>query len=226
MSVAKAFDLVHKVADSDDDHPTDDSRVPFDEGDSGDKETPPAKKRTKVEIIFFYLLLFAIFFIMGVMFLSPTLFKGKPSKTAVNQSPPASNETPIPGFTIEKQGQDSQQAAKDLGLTSPSPVASSQPSTAPVAPSSTATAKIQILNGTSTTGAAAALQQKLAQKGIVVDSVGNYKKRTVAKTTVYYMADYKTAAQQVLAVTGGIMVETTSATTGDHNILIVTGKTH
>lgn len=227
--MAKAFDLVHKVSDSD--QPNEGDRASGDSAGTPNEDSSTPKKRTRVEIIFFYLLLFAIFFIMGVMFLAPSLFKTGGGKTTIAQSQPPTGETPIPGFTIDKPGQSTEEATKALGLASPTltPAVSPTPTSVTSEAKTEITsgpAKIQVLNGTGQTGAAAAMQTKLAQKGIIVASIGNYRKRTVAKTTVYYTADYKQSAQQVLAVTGGIMVETSSATTGDNNILVVIGKTH
>ncbi len=217
--MAKAFDLIHKVAQSPDETP--EGRIPFDE--STDNQ-PPKKKRARVEIVFFYLLLFAIFFIMGIMFLSPNLFLGKNEKSA-SASPKPSN-SPIGGFVITKEGQ-----GKDLSISAvnqvASPTATSTPldAAAPAAPNPPSkAARVQILNGTNRTGAAAALRTKLANRGIVVLDIGNYKKRTVRRTTVYYLNDYKKAGQDVLATTGGILVQTSSTTTGGFDVLVVIGQ--
>lgn len=225
--MAKVFDLVHKVTETAE---PSGSRIPFD--DEPGEQAPPPKKRPRVEIIFFYILLFTIFFVMGMVFLSPTLFTRGNQAVALKTSPSPSG--PAAGFTIDKEGQSVEEAAKEIGVpTSPSPTPSPAQSTSatPAAvpttpntevPKSTA-ADIQILNGTTREGAAAAMRTKLAQKGIVVSSIGNYKKRNVARTTVYFTADYKTAAWQVLAVTGGVMIEAQSSTTGGHDILVVIG---
>jgi hypothetical protein len=227
--VAKAFDLVHKVADSKEPE-SDESKIPFEDEEPNGSKDPAPKRRVKVEVIFFYLLLFAIFFVMGAMFLSPGIFGSK--KVAANPSPSASpGSTPDPGFTIDKEGQSNDEANKALQSTSsPTPNAStpattSSPSTA-ASPATTTSkaAKIQIMNGTTTEGKAASFRTKLASKGIVVASIGNYHKRTVARTTIYYTADYKTAAAQVQAIVGGLLVQTTSSTTGTNDILIVVGK--
>lgn len=229
--MAKVFDLVHKVSDGS----VDDNRIPFnDEGGSGksdnnDHKEPTKRKRPKVEVIFFYLLLFAVFFIMGAVFLAPNIFTGalgdKPS-TAESSSP--QNQGPEGGFKIDQEGQSTKEAAKELEIkTTPqaSPIATANP-VAPIAETETnKVAKIQIQNGTNKTGAAARLRDQLAQKGISVENIGNFSRRNVKQTTVYYEPNYKQAANQVLAVSGGIMVEADSID-GGYDILVIIGATN
>lgn len=232
--MARAFDLVHKINKDQ----SEESRIPFDDQEGGDKSPDtPKPRKPRVELAFFYILLFIIFFIMGSTLLSPNFFAGIFNKKPAAEATPAASNTPQAGFTIEKEGQTTEEAEKDLGVnTTPTPAASpavataspaASTSTAPAAETTTTStssaARIQVLNGTNTTGAAATLRTKLANKGIVVASIGNYTNRSVAQTTVYYKADYKTAASQVQAVTGGILSETTKGI-GDYDILVVIGK--
>lgn len=231
--MAKVFDLVHKMSDGGSSH--EESRIPFeDETTEKEKVTKP-KRKIRVEIVFFYLLLFAVFFIMGAVFLAPNLFAGsvKRQPAATQKTSPSPGSSPNAGFAIEKQGQSTEDAAKALGANStPSPRPTSSPTssattnTPSTSPTHTTTqsagAQIQILNGTNTTGAAATLRSKLANRGIVVDSIGNFTRRNVQRTTVYFEPDYKKAAQDVLAVTGGIMIEEKSID-GGHDILVIIG---
>lgn len=225
--MAKVFDLVHKVSDGsqEDSH----SRIPF--ADEEPEESPKPKRRFKVEVIFFYLLLFAVFFIMGAIFLVPNFFAGTVNKIAATPSP-SPITSPVAGFTIEKDGQSAADAAKDLGAnptTIPTPSPTPPAATTSPSPASTTNttkaADIQILNGTTRTGAAASLRTKLANQGIVVDSIGNFTRRNVTRTTVYFTPDYRKAAQEVLAVSGGIMVETKSID-GGHDILVIIGQSN
>lgn len=222
--MAKVFDLVHKAIEPNEQQST--SAIPFDDQANEAAEKPP-KKKLKLELVFFGLLLFGIFFVMGFIFIAPNLFGGQSKSTAVKVSPtPVSG--PAAGFTITKEGESETSAASALGV-KPSPTASNTATAAPAAattPTEKTTvgaATIQILNGTNRTGTAAKLRDQLAAKGIVVDSIGNYKKRTVKRTTVYFWSDYRQAAREVLAVTGGIMIEADQATTGKHQILVVIG---
>lgn len=227
--MAKAFDLVHKI---NRDETPEESRIPF-EDDNTSEQPQPKPKRPKVEMAFFYILLFIIFFIMGLTLLSPNFFAGVAGNKTANASPSPAN-TPQQGFTIEKDGQSVEQASKDLGSNKVTPVptaATSTPSTAPAestAPAPTtetknAAAKIQILNGTNITGGAATARTKLANKGIVVASIGNFKTRTVKRTTIYYKPEYKTAATQVQGVLGGI-ISSTEDGIGSYDILVVIGQ--
>lgn len=224
--MAKAFDLIHKVAQPEEPK----SRIPFEENQSTDPSTQPVKNRPRIEIAFFYLLLFTVFFIMGMTFLTPNLLSRFGKKSTAEPSPQAS-AGPVQGFTIEQEGQKVSEAAKELGIGTPTPSISSSPSPTitPSAPSDAAAtttskaAKIQILNGTTKEGAAAAMRQKLAQEGIVVASIGNYQKRSVSRTTIYYRPDYKKAAQDIQAVVGGVLSETTTGI-GSYDILVVVGQ--
>lgn len=217
--MAKAFDLIHKVTQ----HEEPESRIPF-EDDPLQEEKPTPPKRPRIEMAFFYILLFIIFFVMGSTLLSPRLFGNKQASTA---SPsPSNTSTPQQGFDIEKDGQSVTDAQGDLGVsTTPSPSIATSPSAVasntPATQTSTA-AKVQILNGTNRTGAAAALRTKLVNAGIAIASVGNYKTRTVARTTVFYKADFKAAATEIQGVTGGILSET-SGGIGSYDVLVVIG---
>lgn len=226
--MAKVFDLVHKVSDES----PDDNRIPFNDepgSDNSDNKEPTKKKRPKVEVIFFYLLLFAVFFIMGAVFLAPNILtQSLGNKPTITESASPKNEGPEGGFSIDQEGQSTQDAAADLELT-PSPVSSPIATANPVAPiAETETgraAKIQIQNGTNITGAAAKLRDRLAQKGITVENIGNFSRRNVKRTTVYFEPNYKQAASQVLAVSGGIMVEANSID-GGYDILVIIGATN
>lgn len=222
--MAKAFDLVHRVVSNQ----KEESRIPFEDQDKKSDDEPLKKKRVRIEVAFFYLLLLIVFFIMGYTFLSPTFLGGLGSGTASSPEPNPLN-SPAAGFTIDKEGKSVEEAAKDLKI-SPSPLASLKAS-APVSPAvsekpaaaTNQAARIQIQNGTNITGAAASLRTKLANKGIVVASIGNYKKRSVVTTTIFYKPDYKTAAEQVQAISGGILSTATTGI-GDYDILVVIGQ--
>lgn len=217
--MAKAFDLIHKVTK---DEQPEESRIPFDESNKT-KEAKP--KRPKLEIAFFYLLLFIVFFIIGANFLSPTFFASLIGKNEPPLASPSPLTSPAAGFAIEKEGQSVESASKDLNVPSPTPAASpAQVVSEQPAGEATATqaAKIQILNGTTRTGAAARMRTKLASIGIVVASIGNYRKRNVSQTTIYYHPDYKTAAEQVQSIIGGVLSPTTTGI-GSYDILVVIG---
>lgn len=223
--MAKVFDLVHKVADH---HEA--SRIPFEDEEQKSDETAK-KQKIKVEVVFFYLLLFAVFFIMGAVFLAPNFFTATNGKTTKNALLPSSTNTPLTGFTIDKEGKPDEEIAKiATGQTATqtnnaAPIPIPTPITARATATIMKTASIQVLNGTNITGAAAALQSKLAEKGIVVQNIGNYKKRTVTKTTIYFKPDFRQAATDVLAVAGGIMVEALSATTtGEYDVVVIIGQ--
>jgi len=216
--VAKAFDLVHKIIDND----KAESRIPFEDQDKPQDEKP--KKRFKIEVAFFYVLLFIVFFVMGSTFLAPSIFGGiqKTAEPSPGASPSAG---PQQGLVIEKEGKSVEEAAKELQVPNPSPSAvAAVPSAVQEKPATTtsAAAKIQIQNGTNRTGAAAALRTKLADSEIVVASIGNYKSRTVNNTTVFYRPEYETVAKQVQAITGGILADTTDGI-GSYDILVVIG---
>lgn len=220
--MAKAFDLIHKISNKEEE-----SRIPFaDEDSRSSGGVPPQKKRPRLEMAFFYILLFVVFFIMGATFLSPNMFAGLFNRQGI-PSPQPSASGPQQGFTIEKDGQSVDETRKELGLSSPVPVVAPSPvaettSSEPVVAASKA-AKIQILNGTNKTGAADGLRKKLAAKGIVVASIGNHGNRNVTKTIVYYDAAYKTAAEQVQRVVGGSLAMSESAT-GQYDILVIIGQ--
>ncbi len=230
--MARAFDLVHKIAGQNDQS---ESRIPFEDDDKagGSNPEPGPKKRPRIEIAFFYILLFVVFFIMGMAFLSPNLFAGilSKEKPKAAQASPSPVVSPDAGFAITKEGQSAEEAAKELGVkNSPSPTSSSNTATTTEPeptessqPTKSTGARIQVLNGTTKTGAAATLRTKLANKGIIVETIGNHTKRTVKRTTIYYDSDYKTAAQQVLSVSGGIMIESASAT-GEYDIVVIIGQ--
>lgn len=228
--MAKAFDLVHKVAESPETGT--DSNIPFADEEPTEPGNKPPKKRTRVEIVFFYLLLFAIFVIMGVMLVGPNLLNGKKGAKATSTTP-SPGSTPMAGYAVDKQGQSDSDVATQLNP-SPSPTPPATPSaTADTAPPAAATptqstqaAKLQILNGTTRTGAAATLRDKLASHGIITSATGNYSKRTVARTTVWYTADYKTAAQQVQKYSGGILAQVSKSTTGNYDVVVIIGKTN
>ncbi len=229
--MAKAFDLIHKVAKTQE--PV--SRIPFEDGNITEDPEPVPTRRPRVEMAFFFILLFIIFTVMGATLVSPTIFSGVKDKllgTKSTTSPLPSN-TPQAGFIVEKDGQSVSEATQQLGV-SPTPTVAS-PAVSPASNPSAATspevtqtkgaAKIQVLNGTTTEGAAAAARTKLAKKGIVVQSVGNYKSQTVKKTTIFYRPEYKTAASQIQAVVGGILADTTTGI-GSYDILVVIGRTN
>lgn len=216
----KVFDMVHKVSDQE----NSEGRIPF-EDDNKDQAAKSPKSRPRVEIIFFYILLFVIFFIMGAAFLSPNLLGGLFGSSKTPEASPSPLDSPAAGFTLEKAGQGSPEAAGELGAKPTSdPVSSSAIQSPPASQPAQAAAasKIQILNGTNREGAAAALRTKLAKAGIVVASIGNYHKRTVRNTTIFFDPAYETAAQQVKTVTGGILAATTDGIGGNH-ILVVIG---
>lgn len=218
----KVFDMVHKVSDQE----SSTSRIPFE--DDNKTETRPAKSRPRVEIIFFYILLFVIFFIMGAAFLSPDLLSGLFGASRTAEVSPNPIDSPAVGLTIEKEGQSPEEAAAALGTkkTSSATVTSPEVQSTPppqVTTASTA-ARIQVLNGTNRTGAAAAMRLALSKAGIVVTSIGNYHKRTVSKTTIFYNPAFATAAKQVQAVSGGVLAPTTSGI-GSNDVLLVIGTT-
>jgi hypothetical protein len=225
--VPRAFDLVHKISK---DPVEEESRVPFADQEET-SEAPTHKRKPKVELAFFYVLLFIVFFIMGSTILSPNLFAGIFNRQSDASATPIASNTPQAGFTIEKDGQSTEEAGKNLGVGvsptptpagSPTPVASPSPAATAAATTTTTAAKIQILNGTPKEGAAATLRTKLANAGITVANIGNFTRTNVKQTTIYYKPDYETAAKQVHAVSGGILSETTDGI-GSYNIMIIIG---
>ncbi len=218
--MGKAFDVVHRVINS---QPAEENRIPFEDEQSASEATHPLKRRPRVEVAFFYILLFAVFCIMGAAFLSPSLISSFISKPK-QASSPAPNNSPVQGFAIDKKATKEDPAAKSIGKASPSPSPTTTSSPSPTQPTvqATQTAKIQIVNGTTRAGAAATLRDQLSAKGISVASIGNYQKRTVKKTTIYYDAGYKTAAEQVQAVSGGLLFELPSST-GSYDIVVIIG---
>lgn len=225
--MAKAFDLVHKVTNTSE--TATENPIPFEDSETPAVEENQPKKRLKIEVIFFYLLLFAVFFVMGAMFLAPEIFSYNQAQTTASPNPNAS-DGPNAGFAITKPGEDPDPAITPTSSPttienkSPVPEPSASQATSPVANTVKTGTKIQILNGTNTEGKAASFRTKLANKGIIVDSIGNYKKRTVQRTTIYYLADYKQAAKEVQSIVGGLLVQTTANTTGNNQILVVVGK--
>ncbi len=227
--MAKAFDLVHKVNTA---PKEEESRIPFDEGDKPREDKP--KRKVRVEMAFFYVLLFIVFFVIGASVISPNFLAGL-TKKSDTESTPSPALSPQQGLVIEKEGSETK-SASPAAKTTPSPTAkaSTTPkttpsaattSTAPTVPAATTPAKIQVLNGTNQTGAAATLRSKLAAADIVVASVGNYKSRTVKKTTIYHKPGFIDTANKVQAVSGGIISETTDGI-GSYDILVVIGATN
>lgn len=234
MDVPRAFDLVHKISQE---QPEEENRVPFSDQEEKPEE-PPKKRRPKIELAFFYVLLFIVFVAMGATLISPSFFTDLIKKKPNSQVTPIASNTPQAGFTIEKDGQSTEEAGKALGVgTTPSPTTSTSATPSPSTPSSpvpsnspsgststASAAKIQILNGTTKEGAAATLRSQLAAKGIVVATIGNFTRQNVQKTTIYYKPEYKTAAQQVQAVSGGVLSETNDGI-GSYHIMVIIGAT-
>lgn len=227
--MAKAFDLVHKVNTA---PKEEESRIPFDEDDKPKEEKP--KRKVKVEMAFFYALLFIVFFVIGASVISPS-FLASLTKESSAEASPSPQLTPQQGLVIEQEGNETKDAspvtksspsvspkATTSPKSSPSTATSTAPSTAPVA---TTPAKIQVLNGTNRTGAADALRSKLAAADIVVASIGNYKSRSVQKTTIYHKPGFVDTANKVQAVSGGIISETSDGI-GSYDVLVVIGATN
>ncbi len=219
--MAKAFDLTHKVNTTPKDE---EGRVPFDDQPKGEEEKP--KSRLRVEMGFFYGLLFVVFFVIGASIISPSFLAGLTKKSNTEASPSPSFG-PKQGLVIDKEGLTTKEAtpAAKVGATA-SPSANAVSTASPtVVPAATTPAKIQVLNGTNRTGGAASLRTKLAAADIVVASIGNYKNRNVAKTTIYFKPGFETTANSVQTIAGGITTQTSDGI-GAYDVLVVIGTTN
>jgi cytoskeletal protein RodZ len=221
--VAKAFDIVHKASSDE----KVEERIPFESKESGEKKKKAVRKRSRIEIVFFYGLLFVVFFIIGVNFLSAGSIGNFFKRTSPSpSSSAAASSSPDAGFAIDQQGQTNEQAAKEIGTASPSPTtstsAAAKTTPSPASSAAATKAKIQILNGTNKEGAAAAMRTKLSAEGIAVDNIGNNDTRDVAATVTYYKDGYEATANQIKAIVGGT-TKRTAGGIGEYNVLVLIG---
>jgi hypothetical protein len=112
----------------------------------------------------------------------------------------------------------------------PTPTSTPEPTATPTAtptPSSVDPAKVtlRVLNGTTTTGAAAKAETVIEKAGFTVRTIGNAKNQDYATTQVYYATGQKAAAEAVKeSLTGYDVTITESSLANPDMILVVVGS--